>query len=1030
MKRILILLSLIVIITQIACSSGNQNPIEPPYEPANVEASDVLYSSVSRDTFAYKAFGIYHVRIDPATLAGEIIPSRNAAVIGDTFDSDLTQFLTLSPCYNCLKIDGISFLSDNRVKVGFAIKHPFSDITKRPDLHGFDIRGIVIADGDFTFPNTNVNLSSGSPANAVANVNLLANQDGYTSHFDELALDTNYFDPPRTDYDANINPFKRFFNDTTPGPFDPHNPAGHNVMPTGSDWDTQNYIFNLDPGGAVLDFAFVADCAYGHSATYTNRPSPYYFMPEFNRKEAWLVEVWIVDDPLNYDDNLRAGDVSSEAVIQVFASDWQAGLDENADYPDTDHLDWISAKSDVKSVSVEIPNVCGLVESNAPDSGDGGVYYPYEYNLTVSNSQSAPAGFYYGIVAVRDDLDGEQGPMGIPESPSGFPFEGPEIIDYCVYQVFQIRVTGSAPVIDTYNTPTDVTEGDIVDFNIAITEADGDDLTYLWEQISPVNPVGLFVDPTVKNAKWQAPQKEDIPPAGVEITLKITVFDIDGTTSQEIPFIVNIFNHAPVCVAIETDPFLGIIGEFGNMDIWINASDSDGNDLDYEWDMDWDGDPGNFQVDKTGDFIAHYTFPDQGFFDVACKMTEDRLVDPLSTTCSRLLIQEGLGSSDFKIDDSSEPNPNYQLHDATVLLEDGNTVYHVVWNDEDDNTVHYANNRAGSQDFSNHQIIAPGPATGWTAHSRIAGNGETLCVVWIECDQTNPTFVYRMKSITSYDSGLSWTSESIINSLSDPDRYSDLDICYGADADEFYIFYLYLQSTNYFATVERSTDGGENWGSGCQLRDNICTDYILYPTIAYSKTADVIHTLWKDSQGVANHFYYDWSDNNGATWHADTQISYGSQVYQGAMCATDDGSAYFVYTDNFSGMHFRRTTFSGSPTLEDAIDISSVTSIRDVDIYASPTGTNGGKTIVATATYDLIGNYQNSYYYSHDYGVTFYNDITHIFGATEVGELVCTGVFLPDPDRMEFLMSWIDWRVASYPTAHIYGEFLYLAERF
>ena len=191
MKRIIILFSLVVIITQIACSSGKDNPIESPAslsELVNVEASDVLYSSASRDTFAYKAFGIYFVRIDPATLTGEILPSRNADTIGDTFDADLTQFLTLSPCYNCLQIDGISFINDGQVKVGFAIKHPFSDITKRPDLHGFDVRGIVIADGDFTFPNTTVNLSSGETADAQANVNLLANSDGYTHHFDDSCL--------------------------------------------------------------------------------------------------------------------------------------------------------------------------------------------------------------------------------------------------------------------------------------------------------------------------------------------------------------------------------------------------------------------------------------------------------------------------------------------------------------------------------------------------------------------------------------------------------------------------------------------------------------------------------------------------------------------------------------------------------------------------------------------------------------------------------------------------------------------------
>ncbi len=1042
MKRLFLLLTLIATLIIPACSSGKSNPVSPDSSFENettgtiderepVEASDVLYSSASRDTLAYKAFGIYFVRIDPDTLTGEIVPSRKASAIGDTFDADLTQFLTLSPCYNCLQIDGIAFIGDSQVRVGFAIKHPFDDILARPDLHGFDIRGIVIADGDFTFPNTTVNLSSGGTADASANVNLVANPDGYTHHFDKLVEDTNYFDPPRTGYNANINPFRRFFNDTTPGPFDPHNPAGHNVMPTGSDWDTQNYTFNLDPGGGVLEFAFIADCAYGHSATYQNRSTPYYFMPEFNRKEAWLIEVYEIDDPLTYDDNLRAGEVSSEAVLRIHVSDWQAELDANPGYPDTDHLYWISAKSDVKSVSVEIPNVCGLIESDTPDSGDGGVYYPYEYLITVTNAQSAPGGIYCGIAAVRDDLDGEQGPMGIPENPNGFPFEGPEITDYSVYQVFNIRVTGSVPVIDSYNTPSGVTEGDIVEFEIGITETDGDELTYLWEQVSPANPSGLFIDATVKNAIWQAPQRADLPPAGVEITLKLTVTDIDGEDSQEIPFFVNIHNRPPVCVWIETDPFHGIIGEYSNMDIWINAVDPDGNDLDYEWDMDWDFDPGNFQVDRTGELISNFTFADQGFYNVACKMTEDRTIDPLSATCSRILIQEGI-SADFKIDDSDEDYPNYQLHDAMALIEDGNPVYHVVWLDEDDNKIHYANNRGAPNDFSNHQVISPGFADGWSNHARIAGNEQTINVTWNETDTSGPSYIYTLKTINSFDSGRSWTGETDVFTQIAPNTINYVDICEGVSSDEFYILYLHLQSGNYYCTVKRSTDGGESWSGGGQCRSNVCSELVSDPTIAVSATAGVVHTFWKDFYDTAPHYYYDWSDDNGVTWHDDIKISYGSYVHKGAMCATDDGSAFFVYADEFGGTDFRRTTFSTSPSLEVAIQITHIGSdMNEVDIFASPTGMNGGKTVIVPVTYDLVGsNYQNRYYYSHDYGVTFHDDIAHIFGATEVGALIGTGVFMPDPDRIEMLMSWIDYRIASYPTAHIYGEYLYLAERF
>ncbi|MCD6218705.1 hypothetical protein J7L05_12740, partial [bacterium] len=196
MKKYFLLITIIFLVMLPACSGNGENPISPDapnpqdqsagshdeFTPA--EASDVLYSRASRDNCAYKAFGIYQVIIDPDALTGEIIPARNALAIGDTFDADLTQFLTVSPCSNCLQIDGINLLPGNQVQVGFAVKHPFADITTRPDLHGFDVRGIVIADGNYNFPLTIVMLNELDFASARANVSLVANADGYTHHFD------------------------------------------------------------------------------------------------------------------------------------------------------------------------------------------------------------------------------------------------------------------------------------------------------------------------------------------------------------------------------------------------------------------------------------------------------------------------------------------------------------------------------------------------------------------------------------------------------------------------------------------------------------------------------------------------------------------------------------------------------------------------------------------------------------------------------------------------------------------------------
>jgi len=425
-----------------ACSGSGTTPVSPMTDQKNAletlqkmdnleVISDVLYSYSSKSTYAYKAFGIVDVSIEPSTSSGEILSTRNSASVGDTFDADLTQFLTVNPCHNCIQLDGITLLGNNQVQVGFAIKHPFPSLQARPDLNVFDVRGIVIAKGNAEFPLTKVKINVSSEIPARLNTNLLSNPDGFTSHFDGLAENLNYFNPPR-DYNANINPFKRYF----------VNPMSNNALEAGSPWESQNYIFNYPDGTEPINFAFVVDCSYGQSATYIDRSFPHYFLPEFNRKEAWKANVFIVSN------DLQSGQTSSSAQIQVEVCDWQAGRESDPGYPDLGNLGGISAKSDVASVELELPGVhSGIAKATTPTSGTGAADDPYVYKITVTNAIGAYAGDYYGIVAVRDDLQGKIGPKAIPASPEGFPFPGPEIVDYSVYQVFSIRVNGELPEV-------------------------------------------------------------------------------------------------------------------------------------------------------------------------------------------------------------------------------------------------------------------------------------------------------------------------------------------------------------------------------------------------------------------------------------------------------------------------------------------------------------------------------------------------------------------------------------------------------
>lgn len=1023
------LLSMIFILAVFisSCSGGGVDPVLPGNEKlpqdnvsATTEASDVLYVAGSSGTLAYKAFGIYNVTIDPVALTGEIIPSRNASAIGATFDADLTQFLTHSPCTNCLQIDGIQLLTGNQVRVGFKIKHPFSDPAKRPDLHGFDVRGIVLAQGNYYFPGILVNLNETDTIAAKANVSLMGNPDGYTHHFDELAMDENYFDPPRN-YDANINPYKRYFTDGSTGTFDFMAPAGYNVLPCGSDWETQNYIFNLEPGGTTLDFGFVVDCAYGASAVFANRFNPHYFLPEFNRKEAWKVETIIILD------DLQSGDTLSSVSLNVEVCDWQAGLTADPNYPDVANPGGISAKSDVASVSVEIPLVSSPVTVTAPGSGTGLFTAPYVYSFNITNAMAAPAGMYYGIVAVRDDLQGLRGPIGIPESPAGFPYAGPEIYDYSTYSVFSIRVNGDIPDIVSLSHFMGVYENLTLNLTATVTEPDGDDVTYLWEQLSPASPVGIIVNPNAKDTQFIVPEMYDIPPAGIEFTLRLTASDIDGFDWESTTFYVLENNDSPVCIGIETDPSYGVIDYLTPMDLFAYAYDAD-DTLSYEWDMDYDGT--TFDVDQTGAIINNL-WSDQGYYRVAFRATEDR-VNAQDVICTKQILQEGVINDRIQIDDAPlSPVPNYSAQDVAVIMDrSGNRIYHVVYSDILDGSVHYCNNSGDLNVFGDYVELAPDLGSGYTSDTKLAVNGTTICAIWRQSTPAPAIWDYKIMFTRSLDYGQTWSSTQIIATSTDPNSIRYLDFCKGTETGEFYIFFTYYVSPNYVCSVLKTTDNGESWDypdppSNGMFRNVVDSTLIADPQIEMSANG-VLHTFWQDYRSGSAVYYYDFSNDRGNTFNTDLIITSGANIDEASMRVADNGDGYFVYHSDAGGYKFVKTEYGDPPTLgfvRNVLDV--IDSNGGNSLYITP----DASTIFAVLTYEHLGDYKHRYFYSFDDGWTWKYWESGGF-ASEIYWPDCVGVKFDDPAGIEVLNTWIDYRTSVSPNGHIFGEFVYLGERF
>lgn len=1020
MKNSFILLFLILIVALPACSGGKGNPMVPQAKPDSenlqngvipVEASDVLYNRASNGLDGYKAFGVYHVRLDPSTLQAEIIPARNAEAIGHTFDADLTQFLIKAPCYNCLQIGGIQYLGNDQVQIGFSVRHPFPNLASRPDLHGFDVRGIVLSDGNFNFAHVLVAIASTNLAPARANVGLMANPDGYTHHFDELAEDTHYFDPPRN-YDANINPFKRFFVNPLTTPFDPLNPAGHNVMATGATWETQNYIFNIPEGGEGIEFAFVVDCAYGQSATFQNRTSPYYFLPEFNRKEAWKVDVTI---PSN---NLKSGNTSSSAEIRVAVCDWQAGLTADPNFPDTTNLDGIKTESDVKSVELEIPSVCGLVQQTTPASGNGSNATPYIYNLTATNTLGAGARTFYGIVAVRDDLQGTQGPMAIPASPNTF--AGPEIVDYSAYQIFPIRVGGSPPTVNSITVPSPVYENTTIDLSANVTEPNGDQISFLWEQVSPTTPLGLFVDPGVRNAKFILPNLFDVPQAGIEFTLRLTATDVDGSNSKDATFYVLEYNHPPVCTGIDTTPYSGVAQVGDEITFSAKGTDPDNDNLIYEWDYNYVGII--FDVEATGQIVVK-SWDKPGFYNVACRVSEDR-TNALSSICQRTIIVEGYYDADIKIDNSSAADPDF--YQPSIAF--ANNSYHAVWLSKANYDIIYGNTVDDHDTFGNYFTIANKPTTGDNRNPKICGSMSTIIIAWVEYNTSVNPYVWNLKVRRSLDGGDTWNAPVVIATVDSPGAFDDIAMSKGLGLGQFFIFYEQKEASGDIKNfIIISQDGGNNWlpFGGGQFRDvfgvgDFVSNLSLGMTIHVPEGA-IIYAYWLDGQVTPARFLMDWTTMKDPAWHTDTVVmTTTDQFIDGAITTDMRGNAYFVGLTDQSNFTVKKAVFTTAPQVSQIYSVGT-TGISNIDIIAS----SDGKIIMLPEA----GTSGIRIFYTADSGITWGTTpyrIDHTTGS--VYDVVTCANWGQSPNRGELLLGWVDNRGGAGQQAHIYGNYVYTAE--
>jgi hypothetical protein len=445
-KNMYFLMIALISIVGIGCSGGTNLSHDALTPDVSLGASSLplgVSDWISDGTPAQGmgVLGLFEINVDVNNQAADLISLRNSALTDVLEVVDITNFLKMGPCFDCVKLQSIGIDVDGNIVLSIGIKHPFDagDLLKpisgrnRADLHVFNVEGIVISNSTATLFDSIGESTAGS---------YLVNADGYTGYLDSVIDD---FYPT----DASIHPYITHFDDYSAGNFLASNPmgfesvtdpppSGNLVMAMGCDYNNQDYVFDIE---GQLRFIFAVGCTYAVSAaSKSDRFTPEYRIPQHNKKAASEVSVEIIRN------DLAAGIETSTAEIEIHIVDISHGVAVGGE------LNEMLADSSVLIIESDIPRF-PLSPVFIVGSGSGSGHNPEDpliYEATITNTDAVGEGIYPGLVKVTDSyssglntnplLNGMDGIKRV--DPSVNPLAGLFAIDeFATYQTFEIEVS-------------------------------------------------------------------------------------------------------------------------------------------------------------------------------------------------------------------------------------------------------------------------------------------------------------------------------------------------------------------------------------------------------------------------------------------------------------------------------------------------------------------------------------------------------------------------------------------------------------
>jgi len=437
-------LALLGLTLLLGCQGASQPAgLAPAPAPPNAAAAPAPEGS-----FGTGLLGAARLTVNRQTGEVSLLAAPTGAAVGDFFALDATQFFTSDPCRDCMRLTSFAFAADE-LELEVTIRHPFPNTSQRRDLDVFDPRVIVFApakaewsfvefDTAPTYLRPNPVGGPPTPAKLSANTNFLLKNDGYTTRFDER-VDFLY----GVNYQGTLNPFRNYAtylipNDVLSGP-NPERRLSQDRAP-----ESETFNIYLPDGVDVFEAIFVLEASYGQSATRPTRMSPTYYIPAFNRKEAYELKA-TVSSP-------SAGlEYLSQMDVSVSALDWQQQSPLDLTYPNPASLDAVPVSSRVRDITIVLPGwSANPMTVVTPSSGVGTPSSPLIYSAVLERDEifpPRPDAVLPLLVIATDEMQGQVMSNTNPAFDLGTSYDAAAyFIDRIPLNVVQTFTTGpSAP---------------------------------------------------------------------------------------------------------------------------------------------------------------------------------------------------------------------------------------------------------------------------------------------------------------------------------------------------------------------------------------------------------------------------------------------------------------------------------------------------------------------------------------------------------------------------------------------------------